>query len=110
LLVLGRQQFGEVYYLGKSPLAEHDGLVDVLVGIHDVTETQFYFDPQSGHLAALEMYPDPERDPCEIHFSDYREVSGREVPQRMTVRFGDVVFAELVVSQIRFEGVAAAEA
>jgi len=99
LLLVGPQGFGEAYYLGTAPLIGQEGLFDVLVGTHNVVEGHFYFSPQSGHLAALEMYPDTNVDPCEIYFSDYRAVDGRALPHRMTVRYGDAAFHELVVER-----------
>ncbi len=59
------------------PLIDHDGLFDVLVGTHNVVEGQFAFDLQTGHLVALEMFPEANTDPCEIYFSDYRPVQDR---------------------------------
>ena len=101
LLTVGPKEFGETYYLGTLPLIDHDGLFDVLVGTHNVVEAQFAFDPQSGQLVALEMFPETNTDPCEIYFSDYRPVGDRVLPHRMTVRVGDNVYGELVIE--RFE-------
>ncbi|MHB8957551.1 MAG: S1C family serine protease [Pirellulaceae bacterium] len=101
MLMVGPEQFGETYYLGALPLIEQEGLFDVLVGTHNVVETHFAFDPQSGHLAALEMFPETNTDPCEIYFSDYRPEGERLLPHRLTVRFGDTVYSELVIE--RFE-------
>ena len=44
----------------------------------------FYFEPASGLIVALEMYPaENDIDPCEIYFSSYREHEGRYVPRRI---------------------------
>ena len=101
LLTLGPQQYGEVYYLGAAPAAGLDGLFDVLVGAHDVVESRFFFHPASGRLALIEMYSDPNSDPCELYFDDYREVNGRKLPHRLQVRHGDRVFAEIQWKQVR---------
>ena len=77
LAVEGLGRFGDVYYYGTAPLPGHEGLVDVLVGSHKGVECRFYFDPADGHLLAMEMFPDEDADPCEVYFSDYREVDGR---------------------------------
>jgi hypothetical protein len=100
LLVHGPERFGEVYYLGTAPLIGRQGLFDVLVAVHNVTESHFSFDPASGYLVSLEMYPDSGIDPCEVDFADYREVKGRSVPHRLTVRHGDTVFADIQWEQI----------
>jgi hypothetical protein len=69
--------------------------VDVLVATHDVVETHFFFDPHSGYLLGLEMFPDSDVDPCEIYFDDYRDVQGRQLPHRLVVHHGDAVFAQI---------------
>ena len=95
LLVRGPEKFGEVYYQGSAPLPGRDELADVLVATHDVVETHFFFDPHSGYLLGLEMFPDSNVDPCEIYFDDYRDVQGRQLPHRLVVHHGDAVFAQI---------------
>ena len=43
----------------------------------------------NGQLAALEMYPDLNVDPCEIYFSQYRDVEGRLLPHRLEVELAE---------------------
>jgi hypothetical protein len=74
-------------------------LSHVLIGTHNVVEGRFSFDPSSGQLVALEMFPESTTDPCEVYFGDYRPVSDRLLPHRMTVRWGDAVFAELRIER-----------
>ena len=45
--------------------------------------------PTRGQLAALEMYPEEDTDPCELYFSEYQEIEGRMLPARIEVRHGD---------------------
>jgi serine protease Do len=97
-LTLGPEQYGEVYYLGECPLPGRSGLFDVLVATHDVTEVRFYFEPASGRLAALEMFPDLDQDPCEIYFDDYQSAEGRLLPHRLAVVFGDDQVADIRVA------------
>ena len=59
--------------------------VDLLVGLYKGVEAHFMFDPDSGQLLALEMFPDDGVDPCEIYFGDYREVDGLALPHRLEV-------------------------
>lgn len=103
LAVLGPARFGEIYYLGTAPLVGRPGLVDVLVGLDGGVEARFYFDPTQGHLLAVEMFPEDGVDPCEIYFSDDREVEGRHLPRRMEVRFGDEPFAVFPLERFTFE-------
>ncbi|MFV1968163.1 MAG: S1C family serine protease [Pirellulaceae bacterium] len=100
LLVAGPDKFGEWYYLGTAPRVDQERLLDVLVGTFDVTESQFWFDPATGKLVALEMFPDAHVDPCEIEFLDYRAVGQRAIPHRLLVRHGDSVFAEIRLNEV----------
>jgi S1-C subfamily serine protease len=101
LLSLGPEQFGDVWYLGTAPMADREGLYDVLVGTHDIVETRFYFEPSSGVLAGLEMFPDSQVDPCEIYLEDYRDVDGRQVPHVLLIRYGDEIYARLELTQFQ---------
>jgi serine protease Do len=103
LAVVGPAEFGDVSYLGTMPLAGHEGLVDVLVGLHKGVECRFLFDPAEGHLLAMEMFPDDDVDPCEVHFSGHRELGGRFLPAVMEVRYGDDLYGIFKLDQFQFE-------
>jgi len=100
LLIGGPQKFGDVYYYGTAPYAGIEGQADVLVATRNVAEMNLVFDPKHGQLAIIEMTADPDADPCEVRFSDYRDVGGRQVPHRLDVRQGDTVFGQVLFSQI----------
>jgi hypothetical protein len=102
LALEGLQHFGRVEYLGTAPLPGYDGLADVLVGSHKGVDCWFYFDPVRGDLLALEMYPADNADPCEVYFSDYRDVNGRLLPGRMEVRTADGPFGVFKLDQFTF--------
>jgi S1-C subfamily serine protease len=102
LAVEGLGHAGEVTYLGTAPLPGRPGLVDVLVDSHKGT-CRYYFDPSDGLLLAIEWFPDEQSDPCEVYFSDYREVEGRLCPGKIEVRHGDERFAAMKISEVRFE-------
>jgi S1-C subfamily serine protease len=104
MLLAGPQQYGEVYYQGTAPIATGKplaDLVDVLVATHDVTEANFLFEPATGRLVGIEMFPDPDRDPCEIYFGDFRDTEHGELPHRWEIRHGDRVFAVLKIKSFR---------
>jgi len=108
MLTLGPARFGQVYYLGTVPFSAapitgpfggnagafpgHTELHDVLVATHKDVECRLIFNPVDGQLACLEMFPDESADPCEIYFSNYHEVEGRLLPQRLEARYGDGVY------------------
>jgi hypothetical protein len=100
LLLVGPRKFGEVYYLGPMPWKTEETLADCLVATHASVETRFYFDPEDSHLVGIEFFASEDDDPCEIVFSDEREVNGRSLPHHWTIRLGDDVFAELNVESI----------
>ena len=99
LLRLGPKQFGDVYYLGTAPVPDRPGLYDVLVATHDVVEARFLFDPATGHLIGLEMFPDDQVDPCEVYFDDYRPWTAASAA-RIAVRHGDAVFGQFKLESI----------
>lgn len=103
LAIVGPEKFGDLSYLGTFPLAGHQGLVDVLVGLHKGVECRFMFDPAEGHLLTLEMYPEEDVDPCEIYFSGHREIDGRFLPARMEVRVGDDLYGVFHLNQFEFK-------
>ena len=100
VLIEGPSKIGDAYYLGTQPLRGRDGLYDVVVVTFDVVEVQMSFEPSSGRLIALEMFPELGQDPCEIYFDDYRDVNGLQVPHRAAVWHGDAMFAELEFAEI----------
>ena len=100
MLTAGPIKYGDVYYLGTAPLVEHEDLVDVLFSTYKDVEARFMFDPQSGRLLAMEMYPDLDVDACEVRFADYRDVGGRALPHRLEVRFGDQVYAVIQLDRL----------
>jgi serine protease Do len=103
LLTLGPEQFGDTYYLGTAPFPEQSQLMDVLVGTHDVVEAHFTFEPDTGLLLGLEMFPDAQQDPCELIFNEYREQAGRWLPFHIEVRRGDKVLFDLRLEEFKLE-------
>jgi serine protease Do len=100
LLVHGPQKFGEVVYYGTAPHRTLEQQAEVLIGSRNVAETTFVFDAATGRLAAAEMALTEDADSCELVFSDYRELKGRQVPYQIEVRHGDTLFATIHWSQI----------
>lgn len=95
LLVKGPGEFGEVYYLGTTPMMGRTGLHDTLIGTHRVIEVRFMFDPEEGRMVGLEMYPDLGADPCEILFEDFRPVGDQMLPHTLQVRHGDLLYGTI---------------
>lgn len=109
LAVEGAGKFGEVYYEGTAPVAGHEGLADVVVGNRGGVEARCYFDSATGDLLLLECYPMEGVDPCELIFSDFREVDGHFRPHALEVRFGDDRFTALTIDSFTVSSPPAAE-
>jgi hypothetical protein len=102
-LALEGLEFGEVYYQGAAPVAGCKGLADVLAASYGGLDCRFYFDPSKGDLVAIDMFTTADADPCEVYFSNYREVEGRWLPAQMDVRIGEDRYALFQVNEIKFE-------
>jgi serine protease Do len=103
LLVHGPDQFGSVSYVGTAPLPGYDGLLDVMTGTDAGVECNFYFEPSSGRLVKLELFPYPDADPCELVFDQYEEFEGRWLPRHIDVRHNDRVYASLQFSKFKLD-------
>jgi S1-C subfamily serine protease len=110
LLLFGPRRFGEVYYVGTLPWGHGEKLADCLAAIHGGVETRFYFDVDNADIIGFEMQASDDEDPCEVYFSDHREVEGRYLPHHWTIRHGDEVFAEISISSFDFSSGAPADA
>jgi len=93
----GLKQYGEVYALGELPGGPGGAMVDCLVGIYAGIVMHFQFSPASGDLVGLTMFPDPGSDPCQVWFSEYGEISGRRVPRRWLLGYGDKAHVEIEI-------------
>lgn len=102
MLRIGPDRFGDVYYLGTMPLPGHDNKVDVLVGTFDVVECHYMFDVETGRLVAMELFTDPDNDPCELRILEEQDVDGRKAPKRIRVQHGDNNFGEIEWSKLEF--------
>ncbi len=99
MLVEGPEGFGQVYYLGSSPLPGHDGLADVLVGFYAGVECHFSIDPIEGDVLAVEMFPSEDVDPCSLLLSDYHSIGEQQFPHHIEIRHGDEVFSVLNIEK-----------
>jgi serine protease Do len=104
MLISGPVKFGGASYFGTAPYAGVKGEADVLSATQNVAEAIFVFDRSNGQLAILEMFADPELDPCEIYFADYRDEGGRQFPHRLEVRHGDAVFTVIELQRVTLSG------
>jgi S1-C subfamily serine protease len=83
---------------GTTPQNLNDLRVDteVLLTEHAAVPAKWYFSLKDQTLLGFEV-GEPGVDPCEVYFSEYRTVDGRQLPHRIEVRHGDKQFAVLTV-------------
>ena len=79
-LILGAEKFGDVYYVGSAPLDPDGPKYQILVATRGTIESNFFFDPNTGRLAAIEMFPELDSDPCLLRLKDYRTDDNLSVP------------------------------
>jgi S1-C subfamily serine protease len=102
LLRLGVEEFGKMEYVGTVPIGDSQQQVDLLRGIHGGVEVRFLLDVSSGQLLTMEMFPEEDADPCEIHFEDYRQLDGVLLPHRMRVEYGMQPYGVFQISEYSF--------
>ena len=71
----------------------------VLKTKHGSVECKWYYSLKDYQLLGFETYLSKESDPCEVYFSDYKTVDGKELPHKLEVRFGDKRYALLTISK-----------
>jgi S1-C subfamily serine protease len=104
LLTQGEKGFEAQYAHGGVepfyPQGTPDSRVDaeVLLTEHGATVCKWYFRPGDGLLLGCECYLERDQDPCELTFSDYKDVGGRQLPHRLEVRYADKEFGAFVIS------------
>ncbi len=104
-VTVGPQKFGDVYYLGTGPVIGREGVADILVATYGVAESRMLFDPESGLPIGIEAQLSSSAtgsDPCEVYFSDFKEVEGKQFPHRIEVRNGNQVFANIQLKKVTF--------
>lgn len=86
----------------EQNLAERRVDCEVLRTKHGAFETKWYFALSNRQLLGCEATVVKEEDPCELYFSDYRDVGGHKLPHRMDVRHGNKPYATLLIRDYKF--------
>jgi serine protease Do len=71
---------------------------DVIATEHAGVTAKWYFDKQDSRLLGAEIVSVRDEDPCELYFHDYKPVEGRQLPQRIEVRYGNGRFGILTIT------------
>jgi hypothetical protein len=73
---------------------------EVLKTKHGSTDCKWFFSPKDHTLTGFETFIDKEKeDPCELFFSDYKAVDGKQLPHRIEVRYKDKRYCVLTVTK-----------
>jgi hypothetical protein len=62
---------------------------EVLKTEHAAFSSKWFFSQRDQNLLGAEVTVIRDEDPCELYFSDYRPASGRQLPYRIEVRYGN---------------------
>lgn len=100
MLQVGPDKYGEVFYLGKCPVAGRSELADVLVATYDIAESSFYFDSYTQELLLVETSTDADVDPYEIYLDDYQtDAEGLKTPKTIRIMYGDNLFDTITIEK-----------
>jgi len=61
-------------------------------------QVKWFFTQKDNRLRALELNVEESEDPCEVYFSDYRAVDGRQLPHVMQVYHGDTLYGTFEIT------------
>jgi len=89
--------------LDDQPFRWVDRRIDcaVLNTEHAAVKCKWYFDKSDNRLIGAEVWLSPTEDPCELYFSEFKEVDGRQIPHVIDVRPGDNHFGALRVRSVQ---------
>jgi hypothetical protein len=66
-------------------------------------ESKWYFSQKDGMLIGAEVTLFKDEDPCELYFSDYKDVGGKKLPHRIEARNGDKRYAVITARTYTLE-------
>lgn len=113
-LTQGDKVFGELAHGGHEPmypppldetkagnLASQRVDAEVLNSRLGPYLAKWFFSRTDQKLLGLEVRLQENEDPCEVYFSDYRPVEGRQLPHRMQVVYGNSTYGTLQFTAFR---------
>ncbi len=116
LLTQGRKPFSEFAHGGHEPFypPPADGKMPASLGDlrvdAEVLNTRlgaylvkWFFASSDQKLLGFEVRLTENEDPCEVYFSDYRAVEGRQLPHRMQVLYGNLTYGTFTLSRFQLE-------
>jgi hypothetical protein len=118
MLLKGDKAFGEFVHGGQEPyyppaldrkktLRERKLLGEVVNARLGAYMAKLFFQQpedgkdNAGRLAYLEVRTADDEDPCEVYFSNYKQVDGRWLPHTVSVVNGDVTYGTIELTSIK---------
>jgi len=118
LLLRGDKAFGTEFIHGghepyyppaldrKKSLKDRKLLGEVMNAKLGAYTCKFFFQhsedaKDAGRLAFLEVRMADDEDPCEVYFSNYKQVDGRWLPHTLSVLNGDITYGTIELSSIK---------
>lgn len=89
-LTEGESAFTEFTYYGSQPLDGQQAMFDVIVTRRSSIECRWYFRQADGAFVGFDSSLGPGIDSCEIRFHKIGEFQGRQFPNRISIRYGDI--------------------
>ena len=78
-------------------------LAEVLNTSSGIFRAKWFFAKDDARLLGFEVrQQDLNEDPCEIYFSDYKAVDGRQLPHRMQVYYRDLHYGTFTITSYKF--------
>ena len=90
---------------GSTPKRLQDLRVDadVLKTEYGAVAAKWYFAKTDRKLLGFELWLENTTDPCEVYFSNYKAVDGRQLPHRIEVRHGEERFGVINVKSYKLK-------
>jgi serine protease Do len=117
LLLKGDKAFGDFVHGGHEPyyppavdrkktFKERKHLGEVVNASLGAYTAKLFFQhsedgKDAGRLAFLEVRMGDDEDPCEVYFSNYKQVDGRWLPHSLSVVHGDVTYGTIELASIK---------
>lgn len=91
----GYEPFYPLPNLGPNPdFMKEMIMTEVIHTRHAGVSAKWFFSMENQQLLGFSVFIDKDEDPCEVFLSDYKDVDGRKLPNRIQVYHGDETYAD----------------
>jgi S1-C subfamily serine protease len=100
-LIQGPAKFGDSVYAGQIPI-QNAAPMEMMTSTQGVIECNLFFDTEDRMLKRFEMFPDLDKDHCEVSFADYQSIEGLSFPSTIRFQSGDFEAETLQIDRVEF--------